>query len=74
MSFLTRPLAWPSWKFGVLKISMISFGVLIGTYFHDFWLPWQGALWALFAVTAVVTAVWGIQALFGPESVAVTRK
>lgn len=37
MSFLTRPIAWPSWKFGVLKFSMIAFGILMGSYFHEFW-------------------------------------
>lgn len=68
MSFLTRPLAWPSWKFGVLKISMISFGVLIGMYFHEFWAPWEAALWTLFGVTALVTTVWGIQSLFGADA------
>ena len=68
MSFLTQRFAWAPWQFGVLKISMISFGVLLGTYFHDFWLPWQAALWALFGVTALVTTVWGLQSMFGADA------
>lgn len=68
MSFITRPIAWPSWKFGVLKLSMISFGVLIGAYFRDFVLPWETALWVVFGLTALVTTVWGVQSLFFAES------
>jgi hypothetical protein len=68
MSLITRPITWPSWKFGVLKVSMISFGVLMGAYFRDIVLPWQMALWVLFAVTALITTVWALPALLSESS------
>ena len=64
MSFLTRPIAWPPWKFGVLKFSMVAFGILMGSYFHEFWQQWHVALWAIFGITALVTTVWGFQTMF----------
>ena len=63
MSIMTQSIAWPSWKFGVLKFSMMAFGILMGSYFHEFWQNWHVALWTIFAVTAVVTTVWGFQAI-----------
>ncbi len=59
MSFLTRRAAWPSWKIGVLKCSMVAFGILLGSYFHEYWEQRYLTLWATFAVTALVTINWG---------------
>ena len=56
-------LRWPAWKFGVLKISMIAFGILLGVMFTEFFQPWQSMLWGVCAVTAVISSVWGFQAL-----------
>lgn len=33
MNFLTRKVSWANWQFGLLKIAMISFGILLGVYF-----------------------------------------
>ena len=68
MSFLTRPIAWPPWKFGVLKFSMVAFGILMGSYFHEFWQQWHVALWAIFGITALVTTIWGLQTMFSLKS------
>lgn len=68
MSFVTRPIAWAPWKFGVLKISMIAFGILMGSYFHEFWQPWHMALWAIFAITALMATIWGFQEMFTVNS------
>ena len=68
MSILTRPIAWPPWQFGVLKLSMVAFGILMGSYFHEFWQQWHLALWAVFGITALVTTIWGFQAMFSPNS------
>ena len=65
MSLLTRRVAVPSWKIGALKFSMISFGILVGSYLHEFWQNWYLALWVFFGVTAFVSAIWGFQAMFG---------
>jgi hypothetical protein len=56
-------LHWPAWKFGVLKISMLAFGILLGVMFTEFFRPWQGVLWGVFGVSALITAVWGFQAM-----------
>lgn len=54
MNFLTRKVLWANWHFGILKISMITFGIVLGALFPDFW---KQLLWPVGAV-AVVTAVW----------------
>lgn len=54
MTFLTRKVPWATWQFGILKISMITFGIILGALFHDFWKP---LLWPIAAV-AVVTGAW----------------
>ena len=68
MSVLTRSITWPSWKFGVLKFSMIAFGILMGSYFHEFWQDWHAALWVIFGVTVLASTVWGFQAMFALNS------
>lgn len=56
-------LHWPAWKFGILKISMIAFGILMGVMFTELFRPWQAVLWGVFVVTAVISSVWGFQAM-----------
>ena len=67
MSIITQEIAWPSWKFGVLKLSMVAFGILIGSAFHEFWLNWHVALWIVFAVTALATTIWGFRSILTLE-------
>lgn len=57
-------LEWPAWKFGLLKISILSLGIIIGSMFPEFWSPLHLALWIIFGITAAITAVWGFQAMF----------
>ena len=67
MSVFTRIIAWPSWKFGVLKLSMIAFGILVGSAFHEFWQRWYFALWVFFAATALAATAWGLRSLLTLE-------
>ena len=39
------------WDFAWLKITLISLGILLGTYFADFFLHYTVALWIIFAVS-----------------------
>ncbi len=34
-----RPVTLPTWAFSVLKMAMISFGILVGARFAPFWTP-----------------------------------
>lgn len=52
---LTKKVQWATWQFSVLKLSMISFGIILGSYFADFWKPIMWLVWAIF----LVTVVWG---------------
>lgn len=47
MGYMNRKLTWEYWKFSLLKICMISVGILLGTYFIDFW---NGFLWLVWAI------------------------
>ncbi len=35
MNFLTRTVSWANWQFGVLKVSMLALGIMIGAYLAD---------------------------------------
>ncbi len=56
-------LDWPAWKFGILKVAMVAFGILIGSAFPEFWRPLHTALWIVFGITAAISALWGLQAM-----------
>lgn len=56
---LTKKVQWATWQFSVLKLSMISFGIILGSYFAGFWKPLLLPLWVVFVVTAVwVSMMW----------------
>ena len=42
---------------------MVAFGVLLGSYFHNFWSGWHVALWGFFGITAFLTTIWGLQSI-----------
>ena len=67
MSIYNRKITWVSWKFGVLKTAMIAFGILVGSYFHEFWQSWTVALWAVFIAGSAISTLWGVRDLFGDE-------
>jgi hypothetical protein len=54
MNFLTRKIPWATWQFGVLKIAMLSLGILFGVYFTEFWRPLLALIW----IVGVVTTIW----------------
>ena len=64
----TTDVTWPAWKFGVLKTSMLAFGVLLGAAFPAFFNTWTVWLWAVFGITAVITGIWSVQSLFGKKA------
>ena len=41
------------WEVGLIKICLISFGILLGLYFYDYLVGLLWLWWALFAVTAL---------------------
>jgi hypothetical protein len=50
---LTR-VTWAGWQFSVLKWSLISLGIVLGSMFAELWRPY---LWLL-ALVFVTTSVW----------------
>jgi hypothetical protein len=59
MNFLTRSVPWETWQFGLLKIAMISVGILLGVYFTEFLKALLPGIWVVAVVTSVwVTAIW----------------
>ena len=47
--FRTWTFSW--WQVGVLKVCLISFGILLGLYFHEYLVTLVWLWWTLFMVT-----------------------
>lgn len=62
-AYMARRVSWAAWQFSVLKLSMVSFGIILGSYFAGFWKPLLLPLWAVFVVTAVWAGVMWLNAL-----------
>jgi len=45
------------WELGVFKVSTVSFGILIGAYFSDFFNNWLIVLFILFLIGWIYLAV-----------------
>ena len=56
MSICTRKYSWNGWQFGVLKLAMIAFGILLGAYFAGFWKKILWLVWVVF----ILLAVWSL--------------
>lgn len=39
------------WDFGFFKILLLSAGILLGAYFHEFFDGWIAVVWAVFVIT-----------------------
>ena len=42
---------YTTWDFACLKIALISFGILLGTYFAKFFINYISFLWVVFIVS-----------------------
>jgi len=49
--FKTWTFKW--WEIGVLKLCLISFGILLGLYFYDYLIGLMWLWWTLFIVGAL---------------------
>lgn len=49
--FKTWTFKW--WEVGLIKICLLSLGILLGLYFYNYLAGWLWLWWVLFAVTAV---------------------
>jgi Flp pilus assembly protein TadB len=54
MGYMNRKLTWEYWKFGILKMCLLSFGILLGTYFVDFWKGILWLVWVVFIITYIL--------------------
>jgi len=50
---LLKAWTFKGWEIGVIKICLISFGIILGLYFYDTLIGWMRLWWTFFAVTAV---------------------
>ncbi|MBI2176350.1 hypothetical protein HYU40_03300 [Candidatus Woesearchaeota archaeon] len=67
MNFLTphlaRRVSWATWQFSVLKLSMISFGIILGSYFAGFWKSLLPAIWVVFIITVILSTMMWLNAI-----------
>ena len=54
MSFLGTKTTMTIWQVGFFKIPLVTAGILLGTYFHDFWAPVIVWLWIVCVVTSIL--------------------
>lgn len=60
-AYLARRVSWATWQFSVLKLSMVSFGIILGAYFAGFWKTLMLPLWAVFIASSVWASVMWLQ-------------
>ncbi|MBI3036752.1 hypothetical protein HYY73_03295 [Candidatus Woesearchaeota archaeon] len=60
---LTKKVRWATWQFSALKLSMISFGIILGSYFAGFWKPLLPAVWAVFTITVILSTMMWLSAV-----------
>ena len=41
------------WDYGWLKLTLISFGMLVGTYFAQFFMQYIGIVWTVFILSYI---------------------
>lgn len=63
MNLLTMRIRWYGWMFGILKVAMLSLGLLLGIYGAETLKPYVGVLWGLFAVTGLISLYLGVRSL-----------
>jgi hypothetical protein len=49
-SFRTYTVTW--WQVGLVKVSLIALGILIGSAWHEFFGRWIAIVWTVFLLTA----------------------
>lgn len=49
--FRTRTFRW--WEISLIKICLISLGILLGLYFYNYFMSLLWLWWVLFAATAI---------------------
>ncbi len=55
--FKSFTLKW--WQAGLLKVSLISLGIILGVYFQEFFLQWIVLVTIAFVVPAIyIASVW----------------
>ena len=57
--FGTYKLEW--WQIGLIKITLFFFGIVVGTYWYIFWMPYLTTL----LVIAVILAIYLLVTLWG---------
>ena len=62
-AYLTKKVQWGTWQFSVFKLSMISFGIILGSYFAGFWKPLLPAVWVVFIITVILSTMMWLSAV-----------
>lgn len=59
MNFLKTKTAWTYLELGIIKICLVSAGVAIGSYFHEYLLPYLFYFLGLYiALAFVIVPIW----------------
>ena len=56
--FKTHTFKW--WEIGMLKICLLSLGIILALYFHDDLVNLMSLWWVLFAITFIYWIFWMI--------------
>ena len=72
--YLTKKVQWATWQFSVLKLSMVTFGIILGSYFAGFWKPLILPLGAVFIASSVWASVMWLQQVISTNNRRVMKK
>ena len=56
MKFFSAKTTWTNWEFIPLKLCIASIYVIVGAYFHDFFM----AYWIPFIILFAITTIWAV--------------
>jgi hypothetical protein len=59
---LKQKISWSAWQFGVLKLCMLTLGIICGAYFADFFRHCYVPLWIVVAITWSFSVAWWFRA------------
>lgn len=59
MGFITKRINFANWELSLLKLSALGLGIILGSYFADFWKPILWFVWIIFILTGIwITIIW----------------
>ena len=57
MNIFSQKYTLKGWQYGLMKLSLITFGIILGVYFVDFWIPLMPFVWVVCVVSFILVFI-----------------